>query len=83
MNEPKASEPIPKNSALNFVGTDKCPKCEKQVYFAEQVVACGAKFHKQCFVCTDCGKGLDSRNLADNAGVVYCKGCHGKVFIRI
>lgn len=63
-----------------FAGTDKCPTCTKQVYHAEQIVACGSKYHKQCYVCTECGKGLDSRNSADKDGVIFCKSCHGKKY---
>ncbi|KAJ3048618.1 hypothetical protein HK097_010378 [Rhizophlyctis rosea] len=62
-----------------FGGADPCPKCGKAVYFAEQILGPGnVKYHKLCFRCTDCNKSLDSSNMADKDGVIYCKTCHGK-----
>ncbi|KAJ3118766.1 Cysteine and glycine-rich protein 1 [Physocladia obscura] len=41
------------------VAAGGCPRCGKQVYFAEQIFGPGGiKYHKLCFRCTDCGKGL-------------------------
>ncbi|KAJ3244192.1 Cysteine and glycine-rich protein 1 [Chytriomyces hyalinus] len=58
-----------------------CPRCGKQVYFAEQILGPGGiKYHKLCFRCTDCGKGLDSTTMAENNSVLFCKTCHGKKF---
>ena len=31
--------------------TVKCPKCNQNVYAAEEVPAAGKKFHKMCFKC--------------------------------
>ncbi|KAI8801116.1 hypothetical protein BJ742DRAFT_838810 [Cladochytrium replicatum] len=76
------------NSARVQLGgaRDTCPRCQKAVYFAEQALGPnGSKFHKLCFRCSECNKGLDSTNLADRTdsnGVVqvYCRSCHGKKF---
>ena len=40
-------------------GGASCPVCGKTVYFAEEVVAEGKKFHKRCFKCSECNKLLD------------------------
>lgn len=31
-------------------------------------------WHKSCFRCAKCGKGLESTTLADKDGDIYCKG---------
>uniref|UniRef100_A0A8D1VHW5 Cysteine and glycine-rich protein 1 n=1 Tax=Sus scrofa TaxID=9823 RepID=A0A8D1VHW5_PIG len=37
-------------------------------------------WHKSCFRCAKCGKGLESTTLADKDGEIYCKGCYAKNF---
>ena len=44
---------------MPFGGGNKCPKCGKTVYMAEEVLAAGNKYHKMCCKCDDCGKLLD------------------------
>uniref|UniRef100_A0A4Y0AMM6 LIM zinc-binding domain-containing protein n=1 Tax=Anopheles funestus TaxID=62324 RepID=A0A4Y0AMM6_ANOFN len=58
----------------------KCPKCGKSVYAAEERVAGGNKWHKQCFKCGMCGKMLDSTNCAEHENELYCKNCHGRKY---
>lgn len=48
-------------------GGNKCPKCGKTVYMAEEVLAAGHKYHKMCCKCDDCSK------LLDRYGVCVCE----------
>ena len=70
----------PKRGSV-FGGTNStCPRCEKNVYFAEMIHGPGgSKYHKLCFRCFDCDKSLDSMNscvTTDN--VLLCKTCYSK-----
>ncbi|XP_055331892.1 muscle LIM protein 1-like [Paramacrobiotus metropolitanus] len=56
----------------------KCPRCGKSVYSAEERVAAGTKWHKQCFKCDMCNKLLDSVSVAEHEGRLYCKICYGR-----
>ncbi|KAJ3083113.1 hypothetical protein HDU99_000581 [Rhizoclosmatium hyalinum] len=65
------------NSAAAMAGG--CPRCGKQVYFAEQVLGpAGVKYHKLCFRCSDCGKSLDSTTMTEKESVLFCKTCYNK-----
>ncbi|KAF8885667.1 hypothetical protein BD779DRAFT_1733045 [Infundibulicybe gibba] len=59
--------------------TPQCPKCSKNVYFAEQVKAVGKTFHKACLRCTECNTSLDSNRLRDHDGQLLCMRCYGKL----
>uniref|UniRef100_A0AAQ4PJA9 Cysteine and glycine-rich protein 1 n=2 Tax=Gasterosteus aculeatus aculeatus TaxID=481459 RepID=A0AAQ4PJA9_GASAC len=61
-------------------GPDVCPRCGRTVYAAEKVVGGGNSWHKGCFRCAKCGKGLESTTLADRDGEIFCKGCYAKNF---
>ncbi|KAK3103841.1 hypothetical protein FSP39_022365 [Pinctada imbricata] len=63
-----------------FGGADVCPRCGKQVYFAEKVMGGGNIYHKACFKCTACNKSLDSTTMTQSEGDVFCKACYGKYF---
>ncbi|KAJ8258078.1 hypothetical protein GJAV_G00192910 [Gymnothorax javanicus] len=66
--------------AQKFGGSEVCPRCGKAVYAAEKVIGAGNAWHKSCFRCAKCGKGLESTTLADKDGEIYCKGCYAKSF---
>ncbi|RWS14992.1 Cysteine and glycine-rich protein 2-like protein [Dinothrombium tinctorium] len=59
-----------------------CARCEKTVYFNEEKLAIGKLFHVKCFVCANesCKRRLDSNNLTEHSGEIYCKSCYGKLF---
>ena len=77
------------------VGTPVCPRCMKNVYFAEQVScdilskenykffvqvkAVGKTYHKTCLRCMECGTSLHSNKLLDHDGDPFCVRCHSKV----
>ncbi|KAK2167230.1 hypothetical protein NP493_1285g00036 [Ridgeia piscesae] len=74
---------LSQSSREEYVNTEDqecCPRCGKRVYFAEQVLGIGRKFHKSCFTCGACGKKVDSQSSADHQGELYCKSCHGRKF---
>ncbi|ESK87689.1 cysteine and glycine-rich protein 3 (cardiac lim protein) [Moniliophthora roreri MCA 2997] len=56
-----------------------CPKCEKSVYFAEQIKAVGKTWHKNCLRCTECNTLLDSTRLRDHDGTPLCGRCYNKL----
>lgn len=63
-----------------FGGGDKCARCNKTVYFAEERKGAGKKWHVECFKCLTCGKRLDSTTLLDGDGEIYCKADYAKKF---
>jgi len=67
---------------MGFVAAEipKCPKCAKSVYAAEERVAGGKKWHKQCFKCGLCNKMLDSTNSNEHDNELFCRVCHARKF---
>eukprot|EP01134_Creolimax_fragrantissima_P007521 CFRG7521T1 len=63
-----------------YQGKDLCPRCDKQVYFAEKVIGAGFTWHKSCFRCQTCAKSLDSTNCQDRDGQIFCSPCYSKSF---
>jgi len=61
-------------------GTPICPRCDKSVYFAEQVKAIGKTYHKACLRCSECGSQLDSARLSERDGSPFCNRCYGKLY---
>lgn len=64
------------------IGTsgDRCPKCNDRVYDAEKVVAGGKSWHSACFRCESCRAGLNSTNLNDKDGKLFCNSCYSKAY---
>ncbi|KAG8707047.1 hypothetical protein FRC08_000727 [Ceratobasidium sp. 394] len=64
-----------------FGAPAKCPRCDKTVYAAEQIIGPGRQvYHKFCLKCTACNKRLDSYSLVEHDNEPYCKGCHLRGF---
>jgi len=61
-------------------GAPRCPRCNDRVYAAEETLAIGQSWHQKCFSCKTCHRKLDSGNLCDNEGEIYCKACYGRSF---
>ncbi|KAI5739612.1 hypothetical protein M8J77_021410 [Diaphorina citri] len=58
-----------------------CPRCGGYVYAAEQMLARGRSWHKECYKCAECARGLDSRNCCEAPDKdIYCKVCYAKQF---
>jgi len=57
-----------------------CPRCTKNVYFAEEKQALGKSWHKLCFVCGNCKKMLDSGRYTEHDGEMFCSSCYRKFF---
>ncbi|KAJ3593768.1 hypothetical protein NHX12_006102 [Muraenolepis orangiensis] len=64
----------------NWGGGAKCSACEKTAYHAEEIQCNGRSFHKTCFICMACRKGLDSTTVAAHESEIYCKSCYGKKY---
>ncbi|XP_030650294.1 cysteine and glycine-rich protein 3 [Chanos chanos] len=64
----------------NWGGGAKCAACEKTVYHAEEIQCNARSFHKTCFICMTCRKGLDSTTVAAHESEIYCKSCYGKKY---
>ncbi|KAJ8413028.1 hypothetical protein AAFF_G00106100 [Aldrovandia affinis] len=64
----------------NWGGGAKCAACDRTVYHAEEIQCNGRSFHKTCFICMTCRKGLDSTTMAAHESEIYCKTCYGKKY---
>ncbi|CAN0395823.1 cysteine and glycine-rich protein 2-like [Lethenteron reissneri] len=58
--------------------TARCGRCAKAVYQAEEVICDGQRYHRLCFRCSVCRKGLDSTTLATHGDEIFCRSCYGK-----
>ncbi|CAF2514785.1 unnamed protein product [Rotaria sp. Silwood2] len=57
-----------------------CPRCEKLVYFAEEVKAAGQTFHKQCYKCVNCNKSINGADYSEHDGYLYDNNCYKRLF---
>jgi formylmethanofuran dehydrogenase subunit E len=57
---------------------NKCGACGTTVYEAERVQGGGRSWHSACFRCASCRAGLNSTNLNDKDGKIYCNACYAK-----
>ncbi|XP_069702823.1 cysteine and glycine-rich protein 2-like [Periplaneta americana] len=71
---------LTKSKSPCFGGGVTCRRCGRKVYHAEMVLASGAAFHTVCFSCSACRKPLDTINIFESHGEIYCKRCHSKMF---
>lgn len=69
-----------KEEYVNHDDPECCPRCGKRVYFAEQLLSLGRKWHKMCFTCASCNKRVDSSSATDHDGELYCRACHTRKF---
>uniref|UniRef100_A0A3B4Y9E1 LIM zinc-binding domain-containing protein n=1 Tax=Seriola lalandi dorsalis TaxID=1841481 RepID=A0A3B4Y9E1_SERLL len=59
----------------------KCPKCQKEVYFAERVTSLGKDWHRPCLKCEKCNKTLSAGSHAEHDGKPYCNNpCYSALF---
>ncbi|KAE8587745.1 hypothetical protein XENTR_v10022085 [Xenopus tropicalis] len=59
----------------------KCPKCQKEVYFAEKVSSLGKDWHRPCLKCEKCSKTLTPGSHAEHDGKPYCnQPCYAALF---
>ncbi|XP_039359315.1 cysteine-rich protein 1-like [Mauremys reevesii] len=61
--------------------TPKCPRCQKEVDFAEKVTSLGKDWHRPCLKCEKCNKTLTSGGHAEHDGKPYCnQPCYSALF---
>nr|XP_033330077.1 uncharacterized protein LOC117222470 isoform X6 [Megalopta genalis] len=53
-----------------------CPRCNREVYFAEEKLALGKVWHTFCFSCRNCRKLLNSCNVVTHLDELFCKSCY-------
>ncbi|KAI5616779.1 cysteine-rich protein 1 [Silurus asotus] len=54
----------------------KCPKCCKEVYFAERVTSLGKDWHRPCLKCEKCNKTLSPGSHAEGLDVEAPRATH-------
>ena len=74
------TSPEKKAATVVVVNPANCPKCDKAVFFMEQVEAGGRKYHKTCFRCETCGKVVPPTNFGHHNSLIYCKPHYAALF---
>jgi len=57
-----------------------CPRCLKNVYFAEEIRCQGKTWHKLCLVCYNCKKLLEPGTMLDHKEQIFCRTCYRSQF---
>ncbi|KAI0977698.1 hypothetical protein GJ496_006153 [Pomphorhynchus laevis] len=60
--------------------SEHCPRCDKPVFFAEEMNVAGRKWHKTCYKCGLCKRSLESTTLAVFENNIFCKHCYGRKY---
>jgi cysteine/glycine-rich protein len=79
-SDPDLLKLITRNQPVVRTSAPICPKCNKNVYKAEETRAASQTFHKLCFKCTSCSRPLESNILTEHQGDLFCKSCYAKNF---
>ncbi|KAJ2482336.1 hypothetical protein IWW56_001123 [Coemansia sp. RSA 2131] len=66
--------------AFGLAPPDMCPRCNTRIYAAEQGMAAGRKYHKRCIKCKACDASINSLQLTERDGEIFCKQCYAKNF---
>uniref|UniRef100_A0A146UB53 Cysteine and glycine-rich protein 1 n=1 Tax=Fundulus heteroclitus TaxID=8078 RepID=A0A146UB53_FUNHE len=60
--------------------SEHCPRCDKPVFFAEEMNVAGKKWHKTCYKCGLCKRSLESTTLAVFESNIFCKHCYSRKY---
>jgi len=55
------------------MSTQTCARCAKPSYAAESIDVDGARYHRNCFKCAECGTKLSSATFSTVDGTLYCR----------
>ncbi len=62
--------------------TEKCVRCAKAVYAAEEVKANDKIYHKFCLKCFGCNKMLDGSSVIEHDKATFCQNCYIKLMSK-
>lgn len=65
---------------IDHTSPNCCPRCGKNVYFAEEILALKRKWHRLCFKCCECNKSLQPGMCNEHENSLYCSSCYGRKF---